>query len=104
MAIAARLSQHDEFVNLQFYVDSPRLRATDDPCIPDYDPGARLWFYRDDVKLELGEREFLGIEAFDVRELTAADFDAIEHLNPPKIDLPEHGLSDVSVTDVLHWV
>lgn len=104
MAIAARLSQHDEFVNLQFHVDQPRLRATDDPQIPDYDPAARLWFYWDDEKLELGQREFLGVEAFDVRQLTPADFRAIEYLNPPRINLPEQGLNDVSVVGALKWV
>lgn len=103
MAVKARFRQQDEdrHVILDLYPEQARVRSTDDPNLPGYDPLARLWFYWDDEKLEEGEREFLGVEASDIALLTEEDFEAIERLNPPRIDIPELSLFDVKMADVL---
>jgi hypothetical protein len=50
---------------------------------------------------DLEEHEFLGVEIVDISELSDRDLDAIERLNPPRIDIPDEGLLDAQVTDVL---
>ena len=104
MAVRARLDQQDEYVNLQIFVDETRLRATDDPHLPGYTMGPWIWLYFDDAKIDEGVREFLGVELRYVAEMTEDDLAAIERFDPPHIDIPEAGLFDISVTDVLRRV
>jgi hypothetical protein len=104
MAVKAHLSQYDDdrFVNLDWYVDERRVRSTDDYPSPGYEPDAHMFFYWDDEKIEdLGEHDFLGVEIIDISELSDKDLDAIDRLDPPRIDVLEEGPFDVSVTDVL---
>lgn len=104
MAVKARLSQYDDdrFVNLDWHIDERRVRSTDDYPSPEYEPDAYMFFYWDDEKIEdLGQHEFLGVEIVDIGELSDRDLDAIDRLNPPRIDIPEDELFNVSVTDVL---
>ncbi len=104
MAVKADLIQYDDdrFVHLDWYVDQPRVRATDDYPSPGYVSDARIFFYWDDEKIEdLGEHELLGVEIVDIGMLSDRDISAIENLNPPRIDLPEEGLFDAPVADAL---
>lgn len=104
MAVTAHLDQHDELVTIDLYTDEVRLRASDNPCLPGYDPAWRIWFYWDDEKLDHGEHEFVGVEVPNIDRLEEQDFAALERLNPPRIDLPEECLFGVTVADALRWV
>jgi hypothetical protein len=104
MAMKAELFRHDEFVAINLYPDERRLKVEDEPSLPDYDPGWRIWFYWDDEKLDHGEHEFLGVEVPNIDRLEEQDFVALERLNPPRIDLPEERLFGVTVADALRWV
>lgn len=70
-------------------------------------PDNRDWpfdFSYDDAKFVLGEREFLGIEVLDVSFITdywLAELDKVEGV--PRVDVPEAGLFDVTISDVLRW-
>lgn len=103
MAVRAELIQHDELLHLDLYPDERRLRATDEPDVPGFQPSTNLWFYWDDEKLERGEREFLGIEVEDLKKLTEAELRGLEHLGLPRIDIPEVNLFNVTVADALRW-
>ncbi|HET7037319.1 MAG TPA: hypothetical protein VFI42_16660 [Thermomicrobiaceae bacterium] len=99
MAVMTRLYHSDGLVELSLYPGEPRVRVADDP-------DERLWpyyLYWDEAKLERGEREFVGIEVFDVSDITADWLAALEQLDLPRIDVPEAGLQDVSVADALRW-
>ncbi len=104
MAIKAELFRHDEFVAINLNPNERRLKVEDEPSLPGYDPGWRIWFYWDDEKLDRGEHEFLGVEVPNIDRLEEQDFVALERLNPPRIDLPEERLFGVTVADALRWV
>lgn len=103
MAMRAKLFRHDEFTAINLYPDERRLRVSDDPALPGYDPAWRIWFYWDDEKLDRGEYEFLGVEVPDIDRLEEQDLMALERLNPPRIDVPEEQLFGITVADALRW-
>lgn len=103
MAVNARFDQHDELVTIDLYTGQARLRASDAPRLPGYDPAWRIWFYWDDEKLDRGEHEFLGVEVPNIDRLEEQDFLALERLNLPRIDIPEVRLFSVTVADALRW-
>jgi hypothetical protein len=103
MAVKATLYYDDGFVALNLRPDERRPKVGEDPDIPGYDPGFRLWFYWDDEKIAKGEYELLGIEINDIGWLRDEDLDAIDQLDLPRIDVAEAGLYDATASDVLRW-
>lgn len=104
MAVNASLNQYDQdrTVDLQLYSDEPRVRVTDNPPRSDREPDAYISFFWNDEKIESqGEYELLGVEILNIGKLSDGDIELIENLNPPRIDIPEVGLHDVTVGFVL---
>ncbi len=103
MAVKASFIQYDEdrTVDLQLYVDEPRQRVTD--ALPSgYEPDAYISFYWDSAKIEeCGQYELLGIEILDVARLSDQDLRAIKELDPPRVDIPDDNLFDLTVAEVL---
>lgn len=101
MALRAWFSIYrDGLAYLDFYRDEQRLRVSDDPEIPGYEPSPLVSFYWDGNKLESGEREFVGLEVGNIEQLYDEDLQALDSLQLPAIDVPELGLFDVSPSDV----
>lgn len=100
MAVNVGIYYDDGLVAFDLYPGTPKA------AIVDY-PDDRDWpfeFYYDDEKFALGEREFLGIEVLDVSFITdywLGELDKVECL--PRVDVPEAGLVDVTIADVLRW-
>lgn len=105
MAVEASLDCVDGLVGLFLSIAKDREKIGDDPNIAGYDPGDRLWFYWDAEKL-LGENEeydFLGIEINDIGMLRDEDLAIIDRLDLPHVDVPEVGMFDAPISDVLRW-
>jgi hypothetical protein len=102
MAVRAAFFSSDGVVALDLYLDQQRERVASAPS-RDFTPGSLLWFYWDEEKLGRGEEEFLGIEVSDIAALRDEDIECIRAMPLPRIDLPEAGLSDVTVADALQW-
>jgi hypothetical protein len=81
------------------YSSERRERIADDPDERNWP----FWIFWDAPKLDQGEREFLGIEALDVSDITDYWLAELEKLNLPRIDVPEADLHDVTVADALRW-
>ena len=104
MAVDADLMLEGGHLDLQLHLDEPRERISDDPPeLPDFAPGSTTWLYYDGAALERGEHEFLGIEVSDVAKLSDQDIAAIERLHLPRVNVPQAGLLDASIVDVLRW-
>lgn len=104
MAIKADFYHDDGFVGVDLFPEERRMKVGDDPCIPGYDPGQRLWFYWDDDKLaDHDEYEFVMVEVNNIRNLRDEDLAALDHLDIPRIDVPDIDMFDVRVSDVLRW-
>lgn len=105
MAIEASVYCDDGLVGLMLLPIGAREKVGDIPNVKGYDPSGRLWFYWDAEKL-LGEHEeydFLGIEINDISMLHDDDLAVIDQLHLPRVDVPEVGLYDAPVSDVLRW-
>ncbi|MGI8857107.1 MAG: hypothetical protein ACR2JW_15270 [Thermomicrobiales bacterium] len=102
MAVKAAFFSSDGVVALDLHLDQQHERVASAPD-SDFAPGSLLWFYWDEEKLARGEHEFLGIEVSEIRSLRDEDIEYIRAMPLPRIDLPEAGLSDVTVADVLQW-
>lgn len=81
-----------------------------DPALPHSDvmdrPDDRNWpfdFSYDDAKFARGKREFLGIEVLDVSLITDYWLAELEKLDLPRVDVPEAGLTNATIADVLRW-
>lgn len=100
MAVIAGIIHYDGFVSVDV---NPGVQKAGVVSSPD----GRDWpfdFDYDDEKLARGEREFVGIEVLDVSFITdywLAELDKVEGL--PRVDIPEAGLFDVTISDVLRW-
>lgn len=102
MAVRASFEQHrDGMAYLDLYPGEQRIRAHDDPEVPGYEWTFSVLFFFDNDKLDLGVREFLGLTILHIEHLSDEDLRAIEYLDVPLVDIPERGLYNVSVTDVL---
>lgn len=99
MAITARHSAYDGHISFMVHSDQPLVRIADDPDERNWP----FWIFWDASKLECGEREFLGIEVLDVADITDEWLAEIERLHLPRIDVPDAGLSNVTVADALRW-
>jgi hypothetical protein len=99
MAIVAGITHYDGFVSVELYPDVQKAGVV---SMPD----ERDWpfdFDYDDEKLAAGEREFLGIEVLDTSNITDYWLEELEKLDLPRVDVPEAGLTDASIADVLRW-
>lgn len=99
MAITAALLYLDGVVFLDLLPDVRRARVSSDP-------DGRNWpfyFYYDDEKLSRDEREFVGIEVLDVSNITDEWLTNLDTLVLPRVDVPEAGLFNVTISDVLRW-
>lgn len=99
MAVNTHLFHSLGQVKFSLYPDQSRERIADDPDERNWP----FWIYWDGLKLERGEREFLGIEALDVADITEYWLSELEKLDLPRIDVPEADLLDVTVADALCW-
>lgn len=100
MAIKTALSHFDGFFAV--HLTEPPLPHAD---VLDY-PDDRAWpfeFSYADAKFAAGEREFLGIEVLDTSNITDYWLAELDKLDLPRVDVPEAGLTDVSIADVLRW-
>lgn len=102
MAVKAAFFSSDGVVALDLYLDQRRERVASAPD-PDFAPGSMLWFYWDEEKLARGDKEFLGVEVSEIGMLRDEDIEHIRTMPLPRIDLPEAGLSNVTVADALQW-
>lgn len=101
MALRAWFSIYrDGLAYLNFYRDEQRLRVSDDPEIPGYEPSPLVSFYWDGEKLDAGEREFVGLEVGNIATLYDEDLRGLDSLQLPLVDVPELGSFDVSPAEV----
>lgn len=103
MAVRASFEQHrDGMAYLDLYSDERRIRTSDDPEVPGYEWATTIICFFDQDKIEEeGVREFLGLTILYIERVTDEDLRALEYLEVPLIDIPELGMYNVSVTDVL---
>lgn len=99
MAIAAELLYLDGVVFLELLPDTRRARVSSDPD----DRNWPFYFYYDDEKLAHDDREFVGIEVLDVSNITDEWLAELDKVDLPRVDVPEAGLVDVTISDVLRW-
>jgi hypothetical protein len=104
MAVTATLYYDDGFVGLMLNPIGNREKVGDDPIVPDYDTPGYLYYYWDAVKLEeQNVYDFIGIEVIDIGRLKDQDLEVMDSLNLPRVNVPEIGMVDTSVGDVLRW-
>lgn len=99
MAVEARIIQVDGLVFLELGTvpNGPRVASS---------PDDRFWpfdFYYDDEELARGHRVLVGIEALDVSHITDDWLAELDKLALPHVNVPEAGLFDVTISDVLRW-
>lgn len=99
MAIIADVYGDIGQVIFMLYPGQSRERIADDPDERNWP----FWIYWDAIKLDEGEREFLGIEALDVSHITDYWLAELEKLDLPRIDVLATDLRDVTVADALRW-
>lgn len=99
MAITADLYEDIGQVIFMLHPGQRRERVADDPDERNWP----FWIYWDGRKLEIGEREFLGIEALDISDISDYWLSELEKLDLPRIDVPEVGLYAVTVPDAMRW-
>lgn len=99
MAVTATPYHDEGHVSFDLYLDQFRDRVSDDPDERNWP----FWMYWDAPKLDEGEREFLGIEAHDVSDITDYWLGELEQIDLPRIDVPQADLQNVSVADALRW-
>jgi hypothetical protein len=105
MVVEASIHCDDGLVGLMLLPIGAREKVGDIPNVEGYDPSGRLWFYWDAEKL-LGKNEeydFLGIEINDISMLWNEDLAIIDQLELPHVDVPEAGMFNASISDVLRW-
>ncbi len=101
MAVTATLDRFEAKLYLHLRPDEVRDRVGDVPAgVDDWAPVLFLW---DGQKLMHGEWELLGVQALDLTRVTDEHLAQIERLGLPRVDVPEAGLADVSVADVIRW-
>jgi hypothetical protein len=104
MAVEAAVHYDDGLVGLMLLPIGAREKVGDDPNVEGYDPGGRLWFYWDAEKLYgTEEYDFLGLEINDIGMLRDEDLTVIDQLDLPHVDVPEAGMYDAPIADVLRW-
>ncbi|MBA2454220.1 MAG: hypothetical protein H0V47_13705 [Chloroflexia bacterium] len=99
MAIVAGIYYDDGLVAVDVYPGVPKAGVM---SFPD----ERSWpfdFNYDDWKLADGEREFLGIVVLDVSLITDYWLAELDKVDLPRVNVPESGLFDVTIADVLRW-
>lgn len=104
MAINAVIDHFDGLVGSFLLPVGAREKVSDDPVVPDYDTPTYLYYHWDAVKLEeQNVYDFVGIEVTDIGRLKDRDLEVVGHLNLPKVNVPEIGMVDASIGDVLRW-
>lgn len=104
MAIDAVVDHVDGLVGLFLLPIGAVEKVSDDPVVPGYKVPSYLYFYWDAVKLEeKNEYDFLGIEITDIGRLCDTDLEVIDSLNLPRVNVPEAGIVNSTVADVLRW-
>ncbi len=102
MAIDAALSVDDGHMQLDLYPGEDRERVADAPPeLPGFDPGSTTWVYYDGAALGLGKHEPVGIEIFDVADLTDDDLTMFDRLSFPRMTVRGSDTADVSVVALL---
>lgn len=103
MAVRASFDQYsDGMAYLTLYPGEQRIRTSDDPHVPGYEWTSSFIFFFDHDKIEeQGIWEFLGLTILYIERVSDEDLRALEYLQVPLVDIPEHGLYNVAVTDVL---
>lgn len=102
MALTARIYSIDAMIAVQVSTDTSRTRVAADP--DDSGWPLQIWFYWDEDRLATGQRDFLGIEVGRADLLTDDQLTRIAALDLPRVDVPDRGLRDVSIADVLRQV
>jgi hypothetical protein len=97
MALNVKIEHFDGKVILDLFPEEPRQWIADDP----EDRNWPLYIYADHEKLNRGEYEVVGIEALDVSDITDEWLNALDALDLPRVDVPDAGLADVAVSEVL---
>jgi len=104
MAIDAVIDGFDGVVGLFLLPIGAREKDNDDPVVPGYETPGYIYYYWDAVKLEeQHEYGFLGVEVIDINCLNDRDLEVMDSLNLPRVNVPEAGIVDSSVGDVLRW-
>lgn len=104
MVVTATLYYDDGFVGLMLNPIGAREKVGDDPVVPDYDTPGYLYYYWDAVKLEeQNVYDFIGIEVTDIGSLTNTDLEVMDSLSLPRVNVPEVGMVDAGIGDVLRW-
>jgi hypothetical protein len=99
MALTAELIHIDGLVFLDLLPGAVRARVSSDPD----DRNWPFYLYYDDERLARGERELLGIEVLDVSNITDEWLANLDTLELSRVDVPDIGLFDVTVGQVLRW-
>lgn len=99
MAVSAQIESNDGIVVLTLYSDEARQWIAQDPDERNWG----LYIHADHQKLAEGEYEVVGVEAVDVSDITDFWLQELDRLDLPRIDVPDAGLSNVTVADALRW-
>ena len=97
MAIVTGITHYDGSASIDLYPSTPKSGVMDFP-------DARQWplDFNYDEKLARGEHEFLGLFVLDVSLITDKWLAELDKLALPRVDVPEAGLFDAIMSDVLH--
>src|SRR5690554_4626600 len=99
MALKSRISAYEGFFAIHF------VERNYGAGVGDF-PDDRMWpfdFFYEDEKLARGEYELVGVEVLDVSLITDEWLAEMEKLDLPRVDVPEAGLIDATLLDVLRW-
>ena len=99
MAMVAGITHYDGSLSIDLYPSTPKSGVVDFP-------DAREWpfdFNYDDEKLARDEHEFLGLFVLDVSLITDKWLAELDKVALPRVDVPEAGLFDATISDVLRW-
>lgn len=99
MAIRASVYHDTSMLSIDLYPDEGREWVSD---LPD----DRAWpfdFDWDAQKLEHGEYDLGGVRVGDVRLVSDYWLDELDTLALPNVDVPDAGLFDAKISDVLRW-
>lgn len=99
MANRADLTFSNGLIFLDLSPDSRRARVASDPD----DRNWPFYFYYDDEKLARGEKALVALEVLDVSNITDDWLSNLDALDLPRVDVPNAGLFDVTIADVLRW-
>jgi hypothetical protein len=103
MAVTAALFYSDGYFAIDLYPGEPLVRVEDAPPVPDFDTSTPVLFSWDGELLERDEYRLLGVSVLHLDHVTAPDLEEIDRLTLPRVSIPQAGLIDVVVADVLRW-